>query len=487
MGAYSVPESIRKFKPKGTMVKVINGNKYYVYEYKSITDENGKRKTKMGKIIGKIIEGKGFIPNDSYMADDVISTLEYGQYKVVVNNSMDTYRLLCETFAYDDAAKIYTMALINFVNGFSNLKDFQKHYEQSYLNLEFNGIKMGYTALSSLLDSLGRKQEKVHAFENKLIEMSSKEIAIDGHVIPNYSNENDLAEIGNKFNKIGDTQINVLMAYDINTNMPLSSRIYSGSTLDKISIKDDMLTHSYNDALFIVDRGFYSNDNIQMFSSNGNKYIIPLSPNYKTYKEAVKDLEFSDSFIYERNKKKSVVEYREMLIEGKRVIVFRDSVQNMIEKADYLSNLEQKKKGFTKEKYEQVKEYFGLIVLETNMDTSPKEIFELYKKRWRIETFYNYFKNKLNCEALNVSDYYMAQGLSFIMLVVGMIHAEVSKEFKKVKGKSIDDILLESRFIKIHRSSEDWNVANVKKSLREQMALLNCPITREVELTYLKN
>lgn len=44
MGNYSVPESIRKYKPKGTMVKRIS-DYYYVYEYSNYTDENGKRHT----------------------------------------------------------------------------------------------------------------------------------------------------------------------------------------------------------------------------------------------------------------------------------------------------------------------------------------------------------------------------------------------------------------------------------------------------------
>ena len=51
MGNYSVPESIRKYKPKGTMVKRISGY-YYVYEYASFMGEDGKRHTKMGKVIG---------------------------------------------------------------------------------------------------------------------------------------------------------------------------------------------------------------------------------------------------------------------------------------------------------------------------------------------------------------------------------------------------------------------------------------------------
>jgi len=73
MGNYSVPESIRKHKPTGTMVKRISNN-YYVYEYSTVKGEDGKRHTKMGKIIGSIKEGIGFVPNDSFACDSEIST-----------------------------------------------------------------------------------------------------------------------------------------------------------------------------------------------------------------------------------------------------------------------------------------------------------------------------------------------------------------------------------------------------------------------------
>ena len=54
MGKYSVPESIRQMKPKGTMVKCISGH-YYVYEYSTVTGADGKRHTEMGKAIGKTL------------------------------------------------------------------------------------------------------------------------------------------------------------------------------------------------------------------------------------------------------------------------------------------------------------------------------------------------------------------------------------------------------------------------------------------------
>jgi hypothetical protein len=63
MGKYSVPEHIRAMKPRGTMVKAIDG-RYYVYDY-ACTSEGGVRRTRMGKCVGKIVEGQGFVPNAS--------------------------------------------------------------------------------------------------------------------------------------------------------------------------------------------------------------------------------------------------------------------------------------------------------------------------------------------------------------------------------------------------------------------------------------
>lgn len=63
MGRYSVPEHIRAMKPRGTMVKAIDG-RYYVYEY-ACTSEGGVRRTRMGRCVGRISEGEGFVPNAS--------------------------------------------------------------------------------------------------------------------------------------------------------------------------------------------------------------------------------------------------------------------------------------------------------------------------------------------------------------------------------------------------------------------------------------
>ena len=275
------------------------------------------------------------------------------------------------------------------------------------------------------------------------------------------------------------------MTYDINTSMPLTSRIYSGGTLDKISVKDLVQRNEFKKVLYIVDRGFYSNDNIKLFSKDGNKYIIPLSPNLKVYKKAVNDLIFTNEFVYEKNQKRTVVEYKEMDIDNKRVCVFRDKNQNTLDRADYLKNLEGGKKGFSKENFDKIKEYFGMIVLETNLKISAEEVYSYYKRRWKIGTFYNFFKNKINFESLSESDYYQLQGLSFVMLITGLIYAEMKEVMKNIKAKTLDDILIKSRFLKVHKSNGEWIVQNVKAELRELFASLNFPITTKIDLTYL--
>ena len=80
MGKYSVPADIRAHKPKGTMVKNIDG-RFYVYEckYSKIWVEDGdgnkkrKSKTEMGKCIGSITLKDGFISNANKLSKSEIT------------------------------------------------------------------------------------------------------------------------------------------------------------------------------------------------------------------------------------------------------------------------------------------------------------------------------------------------------------------------------------------------------------------------------
>ena len=479
MGKYAVPEKIRNHKPVGTMVKVIN-NKYYVYEQSHVKEDN-KWKIKMGKLIGSINPELGFIPNDNYSKNDKLTTFDFGEYFLVNELSKSILEKLKSVFNVKEATNIYNLALIHFVNGFTYIKNVKPLYDLSYLSIKYPSLNLSEYMVSNLLNDLGRHQQKVEQFEDMLIEESSREYAIDGHAIKSSSCNNSLAEEGNKKYIFKDKQVNLLMAYDINTSRPILSRMYSGSTLDNISIKDLFERKNFQNILFILDRGFYSLANIKMLSNNGNKYIIPLKTNSLNYKEITKDYITNNLFVYEKNKKKSVIEYKEEIINGTRVMFFKDQSENAIESADYLSKINDSEGIYTMEKYNLYKNLFGTIVLESNLEKSAEEIYKLYKRRWTIETFYDYYKNRLDVNAIHLSDYYQTQGLSFIMLITSLIYSEFKSKTKFLK-RSETDILLDARFIKLHLRQKKWKIENTCKKHYKLFQSLNINMLKEIEL-----
>ena len=76
------------------------------------------------------------------------------------------------------------------------------------------------------------------------------------------------------------------------------------------------------------------------------------------------------------------------------IYVFRDIDENEKSRFNYQHSIGLGKSGYTSEGFEKYKEYFGVYVLQSNSAMTPEEIFSGYKKRWGIETFYQYLKNR---------------------------------------------------------------------------------------------
>ena len=157
----------------------------------------------------------------------------------------------------------------------------------NYRNYPF---KMGRTAVGSMLDDPGRRTTRVVKHKKNLLVHCSSKVAIVGHAIRFFSNEYDLAETGYKFCALKKDQVNLLMGYDVNTGKHLFARMYRSSCNDKSTI-DDLIN-----ILFIVNRVFYSEANLELFSMNGNRYIIPIPSHLNSFKETMTQVNYTGSF-----------------------------------------------------------------------------------------------------------------------------------------------------------------------------------------------
>ena len=476
MGKYSVPDEIRAQRPEGTLVKRINGH-FYVYEASKRKGADGRWRTASGSCIGKIDEERGFLPNDRALRSQEWRTLEFGQWAVADDLSRGTHALLGEFFNADDADRIYVVALCHFVEGLTYMKEVSSLYDMSVLSLRYPGLRLGYDALATLYDDLGRRDGPVLELQRKLSERCSGKVAIDGHVVGSGSRRNDLASKGYKFRKVGEPQVNLIMALDAATGRPICSKFYEGRATDRAVVRDLLRQVPFTGVIFLVDRGFNGGENEALFTQGGNDYVFPLDSNDDRCKKATSKLdELNDQFVWKRGSKTTVVQYADLEIDGRRVIVYRDVIEHEVEKDNYQRHIDAGDSGHEAEKLAEKEPYLGVYVLQTSLpkdERSAQEVFALYKDRWKVETYFDYFKNGQDGHTLCQQSYYRQQGLAFVMLVAGLIECEVrAKVLKSGVGMSVVDVLRDARALKADRHRGGWVINNCLKKREARMRKL---------------
>lgn len=484
-----IPESIKKHIPmKCCRVRNDNGT-YRVYKYVAVKLPSGKWGASSGILIGKIIPDQGFIPNKRYLKEfasetqpeliayDAITDVSYGGYDLLISMSQDVLKRLETYFPAERAAQIYCYAVILCANGFLYIDQIDEFYQESFLSLFFRhySFKMGYSTLSALLHDLGMRGNPVKGFEQSLIDESSKEIAIDGHVIRSCSQLNDLAEPGYKMNLLKAPQENLLIAYDMKNKMPVMYRTFRGSTVDKVSVIEFIESRRFIYTKFVVDRGFYSTKALKLMSENGNCYIIPLPSNNANFKRIKSKLEYtSGEFVYRSGEKDSarIIFYEEKITNKKRIIVYKDIDENNSKRKSYKIMIDNGENGYTQEKYEEYCEWWGVYFLETTTDETAEEVFSDYKDRWSIETYNNYIKNHAKFNNLKIQDYYIEHGFDFIMLVTGIIHSRLNILVKQIGKSSIStrDILIKASHMRMVLTEGIWKIRNTRTKDIELLA-----------------
>ncbi|MDD6241313.1 MAG: transposase [Eubacteriales bacterium] len=469
MREYTTPENVRRYRPKGGVIKKIR-NSYYVYSEKHIKDEKtGKWKIKSGKIMGKIIPGVGFVASGT--PDEETTVVDYGSYHLAFMAGEIVLEELKKYFSLDRALFLYTMAVIDYVNGYTCQRDMEDSYQQSYLSVVYPSAKMTGNSVATVLDDIGRKTETPDAYIQSLID-ASKEIAVDGHCIATESKRNSLADHGTKYSKFGSMQMNLLCAYDIDSDSPVYADIFEGGLVDSKSVKDMLERYTFRDKIFVADAGFYSNDNLKLFGGNGCHYIIPLRMNFTETKEAVKNLDLRNEFAFRKSSESgTVIRWKETVKEGCRIIVFRDEQENLNDRLSYNAELEKGTAGYSQEEFQRLKDLFGVIVLKTDiMDANAEMIYGKYKKRWRIETYCDHLKNETQFRSIGESDYYTLRGLSFVSLLEGRIHSELMRKKNashQLRPMSAKELLIKANFLKAKKEGGIWRIANAKKKAME--------------------
>ena len=451
------------------------------------------------------------------LRDVDIENKDYGEYTIVLASTADILKGLQQFFHLEDAIRMYALSIIYFIEEYTPASYCGDLFRQSILSNKWKTLSFGEDTIGSFLKEIGQHGLMCERYSQSLIDSSSELTALDGHVIMSNSQQNELAEYGYKYRELKDKQINIMGAYDAENKRQLISKAMRGSLPDKLSVHDLFVAFRFSHKTFLADSGFYSEENIGYFRENGNHFVIPVPSTCVIAKMIKENLSFTDSFVYEHidedgtrtvrtilykestvskletldDKKKEDESYRRNELEKAkckegetakkhypqynkkskwgedRVIVYRDQVMHDRLVYDYRSQIGIDR-GHTEEEFQRLEPFFGVIVLRVDSSKdiqSAKDAYLIYKKRWTIETHYNFVSNIVKFDGLQTQDYYTMQGLSFLILLVGQIKKSYTDKLrasslKYVKNLSLQESIVKARFIKIAKHMDNrWHVS----------------------------
>jgi hypothetical protein len=289
----------------------------------------------------------------------------------------------------------------------------------------------------------------------------------------------DMVEYGHPKNDTGSPIFNYSIAYDTNNREPLFYEEYPGSIVDISQLQfmiDKAVGYGYKRIGFILDRGYFSKENINCMDNCGYDFVIMI----KGMASLVRDLIMKNKGSFENKRECAIREYRvygktmkrplyasdekdryfHIYHSSEKECVQREFVEAKIERmAKYLKRFEGKsielsetlakyfepfvseKDGmflFAKERADIIEneiDLCGYFVIVTSQKMTAKEALALYKSRDASEKLFRGDKSYLGNKSLRVGSDESASAKIFVEFVALIIRSKLYTLLKNEMGR----------------------------------------------------
>jgi transposase len=478
------PEWALKQKKPGTELRLIKG-RYYLYEISSKWNKEKKRAQKVtGKILGRITEDKGFTPSGSktplisQLKDISVKTSGMGSF--VESIAKDVLSALKKHFG-NEAEAIYCASLMRLAHQ-SPLKNMELHFRNDYLSESFFNVSLTDKKMTTLLKDIGEDRGRISAFF-KEFSKPGEHILMDMTAIHSKSKEMDLNHVGYNSGGNFNPQLNLLLLFSQTQHEPVYYRLLPGNIRDVKSVKLSLKEAGMNDAVFIADKGFYSENNVDELEESELQYAIPLKRNHtlidykplqkKGKKGLTHHFKFQERFIF--------CTFKEVT-QDRKLYTFLDDRLKLEEEQSYLNRIEiQKEDKLSIKEFHKKAHTFGTFSILTNLKgKTPLQIYELYKSRMEVETAFDAFKNTLEADRTYMQNDQSMEGWMFINYLALLTYWRILKLLvkKELLSKfSIKDVLLHLSLIKKIKINGQWHLAEITDKTKKLFAKLDYAIT----------
>lgn len=380
--------------------------------------------------------------------------------------------------------------------------------------------KMDSSAISKFCQEIGRQQrEKVRFQEQWIAHLQPVEaLYYDITSISSYSTNVEFVEWGYNRDNEALSQINMGMVFCNKSSLPIYYNLYPGSIVDVKTLGNCvkfLQTLDLREFKFVLDRGFFSTENINKLAENEHiTFIQPLPFSLKkvkglvkTHKKHLHDIKSNFSFndeilshqsseielgdnIYKAHiflNEKSELDQRQFLmrklIEIDQKIIKNRVFANQKEAIDFkkanIAKAYQDCFRFNRNKRELVIDNasvkakiarFGFFILMTNdQKTTKHEILSNYRDKDQVEKVFDLLKNEMDGGRLRAHNQYNTDARLFINFLSLIVLSELIRKMRKgdlFKKYTVRELLAELRKIKYSVINGQTIISEISKKQR---------------------
>lgn len=468
------PDWVLKHKAKGTNISCING-RYYLYKVSSVWNKEKKRAQKITEeYLGRITETGLIAPkmkNEKPPAN--VSVKEYGAASVITELGSDILVRLREIFP-KQAETVFALAVLRVIEP-NPFKRMEQAYKHSYLSEMFKGLKLSGKDISLFLREFGESRAKMVEFMRGLFG-ENEHILFDGTSIITKSEKMNINRLGYNAHREYEPQINLLYAFSCESRIPAYYRIVPGNIKDVSAFKLSLVETKLSNLIVVADKGFGSKANFDLLEESDIKYIIPLRRNsslFDTSKlQSGNKAELDGYFLFNE---RPIWHYRTT-----ETIVYIDNDLKNEEEKDYIKRIEKNLEGYTKEGFIERQYKFGSIVIKTNLDKTPQEIYSLYKERREIEQSFDFLKNLLEQDKSYMQNEKSLESWAFINHLALMLNYKIYNLLRihSLLAKfSVSDFICHLKYIFKVKADSQWITTEISAKSYKLLLGLGLHIT----------
>jgi len=469
-----MPAWVIKHKQKGIAIEK-RGDSYYASRVTSIWNpEKNRAQKKTIEYLGKVTPA-GIVPPKGKRPVEVGGILESGNFIYLENFARHLSGPLMECFP-DDWESILASGVMRLCYGelFGRMR---LRFETSYAKRLWPGASLSKNSLTDLLKRIGSQWNKQREFFS-LMSQGERHMAIDLSHIFSDSKNVPWIEFGHNGDNVWRPQVGIILMWGTTTQSPGFLKLLPGATHSAQTVKNAIFESGLQDIVAIMDKGFWSHENMVSLEESNIQYVMALSRGLP-FVENAGHSRYKGYFRYGDG----VQWWRSSEYEGRTIYHYLDKTIADHEESSYLRRVEDGRS--TKSDYRRLKNGFGTLAILTDTGLSAEEVYTLYKERREVEYAFDTLQNTLGAETTWMRSRESLQGYLFIMFIALHLHSQVLDHLKRkdlLKRYSVRDVLTYLSKVTVVEMDGKDRLGEVTKQTKKVIDLLEVPITERLGL-----